>query len=84
MPMVTQVLGRIDLRGKVVTAGALHTVKATAEFICDHGGEFVLPVKKNRKALSTPSTRCPGSRSRSPTSRPTGATAGSPDPGQGS
>jgi hypothetical protein len=26
-------------------------VKATAEFIRDHGGEFVLPVKENRKAL---------------------------------
>jgi hypothetical protein len=26
-------------------------VKATAEFICEHGGEFVLPVKENRRAL---------------------------------
>ncbi len=26
-------------------------MKATAEFICEHGGEFVLPVKENRKAL---------------------------------
>src|SRR5262249_5418148 len=37
--------------GTIVTADALHTVKATAEFICDHGGEFVLPVKENRQAL---------------------------------
>jgi predicted transposase YbfD/YdcC len=51
VPMATQVLGQIDLHGKIVTADALHTVKATAEFICDHGGEFVLPVKENRKAL---------------------------------
>jgi predicted transposase YbfD/YdcC len=51
VPMATEVLGRIDLQGKVVTADALHTVKATAEFICEHGGEFVLPVKENRKAL---------------------------------
>jgi len=44
-------LDEVDLEGKVVTADALHTVKATAEFICEHGGEFVLPVKENRKAL---------------------------------
>jgi predicted transposase YbfD/YdcC len=51
VPMATEVLGHIDLNNKIVTADALHTVKATAEFICDHGGEFVLPVKENRKAL---------------------------------
>ena len=43
--------GRIDLHGKLVSADALHTVKATAEFICQAGGEFVLPVKENRPAL---------------------------------
>jgi predicted transposase YbfD/YdcC len=51
VPMATAVLGQIDLNDKIVTADALHTVKATAEFIRDHGGEFVLPVKENRKAL---------------------------------
>lgn len=49
--MAAVVLGRIDLNGKVVTADALHTVKATANYIHDHGGEFVLPVKENRRAL---------------------------------
>jgi len=29
----------------------LHTVKATASHIHEHGGEFVLPVKENRRAL---------------------------------
>jgi predicted transposase YbfD/YdcC len=51
VPMATQVLSQVDLNGTIVTADALHTVKATAEFICDHGGEFVLPVKENRQAL---------------------------------
>lgn len=51
VPEATGVLGQVDLNGKIVTADALHTVKATAEFICDHGGEFVLPVKENRQAL---------------------------------
>ena len=50
-PMAKGVLGQIDLNGKLITADALHTVKATAEFIREGGGEFVLPVKENRKAL---------------------------------
>ena len=37
VPMATQVPGQIDLNDKIVTAHALHTVKATAEFIRDHG-----------------------------------------------
>ena len=44
-------LDQIDLEGKIVTADALHTVKATAERIHERGGEFVLPVKENRRAL---------------------------------
>jgi predicted transposase YbfD/YdcC len=51
VPMAAAVLGQIDLNGKIVTADALHTVKATAEHIHEHGGEFVLPVKENRRAL---------------------------------
>ena len=51
VPMAAVVLGQLDLHGKVVTADALHTVKATAKFIHDNGGEFVFPVKENRRAL---------------------------------
>jgi predicted transposase YbfD/YdcC len=51
VPMAAAVLGQVDLHGKVVTADALHTVKATAAFIHDNGGEFVFPVKENRRAL---------------------------------
>jgi predicted transposase YbfD/YdcC len=51
VPMAAVVLDRIDLEGKVVTADALHTVKATASRIHERGGEFVLPVKENRRAL---------------------------------
>ncbi len=52
VPMATAVLGQIDLNSAVVTAHALHTVKATAEFIRQAGGEFVLPVKEKSQALS--------------------------------
>jgi predicted transposase YbfD/YdcC len=51
VPMAAVVLGQVDLAGKVVTADALHTVKATANHIHEHSGEFVLPVKENRRAL---------------------------------
>jgi predicted transposase YbfD/YdcC len=44
-------LQRMDLTGTVVTADALHTVKATAQQIRARGGHFVLPVKENREAL---------------------------------
>ena len=39
VPMAKGVLGQIDLNGPLVTADALHTVKATAEFIREGGGE---------------------------------------------
>ena len=51
VPAATRVLDQIDLEGKIVTADALHTVKATADHIREHGGEFVFPVKENRRAL---------------------------------
>jgi hypothetical protein len=51
IPMAVEVLESIDLENKIVTADALHTVKATAEHGHEHGGEFVLPVKENRRAL---------------------------------
>ena len=49
--MAAAVLDQIDLNGKIVTAGAWHTLKATARHIHEHGGQFVLPVKENRRAL---------------------------------
>lgn len=51
VPMAPVVLAQIDLNNKIVTADALHTVKATAQHIHERGGEFVLPVKENRRAL---------------------------------
>jgi predicted transposase YbfD/YdcC len=51
VPMAKEVPGQIDLYGTLVSAYALHTVKAAAEFIHQAGGEFVLPVKENRQAL---------------------------------
>jgi len=44
-------LKTLDIEGSTVTADALHTVKATAEIIHERGGQFVFPVKENRRAL---------------------------------
>ena len=44
-------LETLDIEGSTVTADALHTVKATAELIRSLGGQFVFPVKENRRAL---------------------------------
>ena len=51
VPVAKVVLGQLDLHGKVVTADALHTVKATARLIREGGGELVFPVKENRRSL---------------------------------
>jgi predicted transposase YbfD/YdcC len=41
VPMAAVVLGQINLNNKIVTVDALHTVKATANHIHEHGGQFV-------------------------------------------
>jgi hypothetical protein len=45
--MAAGVLSQVNLHGKIVTADALHTVTATAEFICGQGppgqGEHAVP-----------------------------------------
>jgi predicted transposase YbfD/YdcC len=51
VPMAQTVLEGIDLTDTVLTAGALHTVKATASYVHQRGGQFVLPVKENRRVL---------------------------------
>ncbi|MGH3327256.1 MAG: hypothetical protein ACRDPT_05570 [Streptomycetales bacterium] len=79
--VATSVLAQVDLNDKVVTADALHTVKATATYIHDCGGHFVFPVKENRQALFDATwTLCPGPIPRSLTSRPTADPAASPQP----
>ena len=44
-------LAQLDLHATIVTADALHTVKATANQIRGQGGHFIFPVKENRSAL---------------------------------
>ncbi|WP_284741781.1 ISAs1 family transposase [Amycolatopsis sp. RTGN1] len=51
VPKAVDVLDQIDLTNTVSTADALHTVKATADYIHRRDGFFLLPVKENRAAL---------------------------------
>lgn len=48
---VAALLDPLDLAGKVVSADAAHTSKATAGYIVGRDGDYVLPVKGNTPAL---------------------------------
>lgn len=51
IPAFAPLLNRIDLRGVVVTADAMHTQRAHAEDLMAAGGHHVLVIKGNQKKL---------------------------------
>ncbi len=51
IPEAPRLLSPLDLRGKVVTADAMHVQKELARFVVDKGGEYVLTVKDNQKTM---------------------------------
>jgi predicted transposase YbfD/YdcC len=51
IPGATAMLSGRDLRGCVVTADALHTQRAWCRTVREHGGDYVLIVKKNQRTL---------------------------------
>jgi len=48
---VPLLLAKRDLRAKVITVDALHTLKPTARLIRDQAGDFLMVVKKNQRSL---------------------------------
>src|SRR5262249_13844566 len=48
---VPLLLAQRDLRGKVITLDALHTLKPTARLILSLGGDYLMVVKKNQRTL---------------------------------
>lgn len=48
---VPALLGSRSLAGQVITLDALHTQRATARLILEHGGQYLMIVKKNQSAL---------------------------------
>jgi predicted transposase YbfD/YdcC len=51
IPVLREMLVMLDLRGRTVTADALHTQRETAAAIADAGGRYVMPLKLNQKNL---------------------------------
>ena len=51
IPMIIPLLDRLDLDQAVVTADALHTQRATANYVHGRGADFILPVKDNQPSL---------------------------------
>ncbi|WP_328430230.1 ISAs1 family transposase [Streptomyces sp. NBC_00443] len=59
IPAFAPLLDRIDLRGVVVTADAMHTQRAHAEHVITAGGHYLLVVKGNQKKLRKQLRRLP-------------------------
>ncbi len=59
IPAFAPLLERIDLRGTVVTADALHTQRAHAHRVIAAGGHYLLVVKGNQKKLRKQLKRLP-------------------------
>ncbi|MEV2236378.1 ISAs1 family transposase [Streptomyces phaeochromogenes] len=59
IPAFAPLLDRIDLRGVVVTADAMHTQRAHAEHVITPDGHYLLVVKGNRKKLRKQPLRLP-------------------------
>jgi predicted transposase YbfD/YdcC len=51
IPMIIPLLDGLDLDGAVMTADALHTQRATANYVHGRGADFALPVKDNQPGL---------------------------------
>jgi hypothetical protein len=52
IPAVRELLGRIDVQGKLVSIDALHTQDETArDIVLKHGGDFLLTAKANQPSV---------------------------------
>ena len=51
IPISTEILNNIDVRGKVITTDALLTQTTFCENIIERGGNYLLPVKRNHPDL---------------------------------
>lgn len=48
IPAVRELIRMLDIKGKIITADAMHCQKETAELIIENGGEYVLQLKGNQ------------------------------------
>ncbi len=51
IPVLRKLLDTMDITGAVITADALHTQRATADYIVSRGAHYILTVKNNQRNL---------------------------------
>jgi predicted transposase YbfD/YdcC len=51
IPVVRELIGMLDIKGKTLTLDAMHCQKETAQVIVSGGGDYVLGLKGNQKLL---------------------------------
>ncbi len=51
IPLMTTLLGTMDITGAVITADALHCQRGTAQYTVSHGAHYILTVKDNQRNL---------------------------------
>ncbi|GAA1227143.1 MULTISPECIES: ISAs1 family transposase [Streptomyces] len=64
-----------DLRGTVITVGALHCQRDHVTYLAERGADWILTVKGNQPTLHQQWPPCPGEPSRTPPATPTADTA---------
>jgi len=53
-----EVVGLLDLKGKIVTADALHCNRKMVEAICEKGGDYCIALKGNQDSLLSDARAC--------------------------
>jgi len=51
IPVFQAMLNLLDIKGKIITADAMHCQKETCKKIVEHGGHYVFGLKENQKTL---------------------------------
>ena len=72
IPAIKDLLGAIDLAGAVITADALHCQRDTANWLIEHGADYLMTVKGNQPTLRAKLKNLPWSQVPGHTYRDTG------------
>ncbi|MGR3661986.1 MAG: ISAs1 family transposase, partial [Paracoccaceae bacterium] len=56
---IPELLALLDVKGRIITADAMHTQRATSKAVCARGGDYVLALKGNQGTLFRFESDCP-------------------------
>ncbi len=56
--MIVPLLNEMDVKGKVITADAMHTQKDFCKEVINYDGDYVLTMKDNQKGLREDISDC--------------------------